>query len=114
MRMKKIAYKEVLLILIMCVRVAIPRTLFLIAVEEGASFINESNSGLVTIGHCNGNWVPLLPFYTEAKKEVTQKRRYVFEVGEHFRRQSERARNCAPSRTQGLPVRKPSNLDQTP
>ena len=46
--MKKVVYKEVLLyrILIMCVRVAIPRTSFLIAVEEGASFINESNSGL--------------------------------------------------------------------
>ena len=40
----------------MCVRVAIPRTLFLIAVEEGASFINELNSGYSgTIGHCNGN-----------------------------------------------------------
>ena len=31
----------------MCVHVAIPRTLFFISMEEGASFINESNSNRV-------------------------------------------------------------------
>ena len=44
--MKKYAYQGVLFYreLNMCVRVAIPRTLFLISEEEGASFINESNN----------------------------------------------------------------------
>ena len=31
----------------MCVRVAIPKTLFFISMEEGASFIDESNNNRV-------------------------------------------------------------------